>query len=142
ELLAQEAIDLLRLRNLRPAGEVMAMCRLLGDPRRDELPADVRQLACGQVALQQPVVGPALVRGGLCRAGGVLGFDAREEIEDVRADGGCPRQLLSTELDSGADTPEVEVDRELWDQSQKRGPLPDRPSDLLVPPRVRPVDVE
>ena len=64
--------------------QVLVVRDLLGDQRAEDLPADLHQLARGQVALQHPVVGAALVGGGLGGASALPSPRSRPQMFEVR----------------------------------------------------------
>ena len=65
ELVVQELIDLLGVLDLLLDIQILVMRDLFGDQRGEDLPPDLHQLVRGEVVLQHPVVGAALVGAGL-----------------------------------------------------------------------------
>ena len=87
ELVLQEGLDVLRLLHLGLDRLVVVVGDLLGDQRGDDLPADLRQLARGEVGLQRPLVGAPLVsRGARGDAGLVLLRMPAMHLQDVGGD--------------------------------------------------------
>ena len=84
ELVLQEGLDVLRLLHLGLDGLVVVVGDLLGDQRGDDLPADLRQLARGEVRLQHPFVGAALVSGGARGDARLVLLPARDDLRRCR----------------------------------------------------------
>ena len=104
--------------------QVLVVGDLLGDQRAEDLPADLHQLARGQVALQHPVVGAALVAtrswtrmpAWSCSQAAIDAAGSSAAI--LRSVG----ELAAAEhFERAAQAPEVQVDVDVGNEARGRG---------------------